>query len=340
MSLPVLTRHKRALDDFLQAHLEARHPPVLDRMIRYHLGWQEADGSPAQAGGKGLRPSLCLLACQAAGGDPARALPAAAAIELVHNFSLVHDDIQDRDEKRHHRPTVWTIWGDAQAINAGDALLALARLAVLQSVGHGVPAETTIAAAHLLDERTLEMVEGQVMDLEFEGGVDVGLSAYLQMIERKTGALFDCSLHMGGLIAGASVDAIERLGSCGRLLGLTFQIRDDMLGIWGAEDRTGKDIAADVRRRKKSLPIVFALSHSDKTVREDVSNVYEQANVSEEGISTVLAALERAGAQQYCAELASEKKNEALHELEAAGLTGPAAAELRQAAEFLLERDY
>lgn len=340
MSLRVLTRHKRALDDFLRAHLGGRHPPALDRMIRYHLGWQEADGSPAQAGGKALRPALCLLACEAAGAGPARAIPAAAAIELVHNFSLVHDDIQDRDEKRHHRPTVWSVWGDAQAINAGDALLALARLAILRCVETGVSAETTLEAARLLDERTLEMVEGQVMDLEFEGTADVRLPAYLSMIEKKTGALFDCALRMGGLIAGATPQSTERLGRCGRLLGLTFQIRDDMLGIWGAEDRTGKEAAADVRRRKKSLPVVFALSHSDESVRTEVRRVYRQQVVTGEGVTAVLAALERAGAQQYCAGLASEKKDEALNELHAAGLSGAAADDLRQAAEFLLERDY
>lgn len=335
-----LTRYRRALDAWLQPLLDGAQPLVLDRMLRYHLGWQEADGSPTDKRGKGLRPALCLLTCEAAGGDPERAVPAAAGIELVHNFSLVHDDIQDRDEKRHHRPTVWSIWGEAQAINAGDALLALAHLSVLRSAERGVTAETALEAARLLDGRTLEMVEGQVMDLEFEGGAEVDLAGYLEMIERKTGALFDCSLRMGALVAGAPAEVCERLSRRGRLLGLTFQIRDDMLGIWGAESRTGKEAAADVRRKKKSLPVVFALTNAEERVRSEVARVYERPTVSDEGVQAVLDALEGAGAHAFCAGLAKEKTEEAMRELDAAGLTGAAAGELKEAAAYLLERDY
>jgi geranylgeranyl diphosphate synthase type I len=338
--VPVLSRHQRALDDYLESLLAERHPPLLDRMIRYHMGWQDLDGSPADFRGKALRPSLCLLACEAAGGDWRRAVPAAAAIELVHNFSLVHDDIQDRDEVRHHRPTVWSVWGEAQAINAGDALLALARLAVLRSVQHDVPADTTLHAARILDERTLEMVEGQVMDLEFEGVVEIDVASYLRMVEKKTGALFDCALGLGGLLAGALPESVERLGRCGRLFGLTFQIIDDVLGIWGAEAQTGKSTGADVRRRKKSLPIVYVLANGDAAAREAVRRVYAAETVTEEGVSEVLSALDAAGARSFCAALAAEKKVAAMTELEAAGLAGPAAGELKQAAEFLLEREY
>jgi geranylgeranyl diphosphate synthase type I len=336
----LLTRHQRALDDYLETLLAGRHPPLLDRMIRYHLGWQDVDGSPADFKGKALRPSLCLLACEAAGGNWRRAVPAAAAIELVHNFSLVHDDIQDRDEIRHHRPTVWSIWGEAQAINAGDALLALARLSVLQSVQHDVAADTTLYAARILDERTLEMVEGQVMDLEFEGVLEIDVASYLRMVEKKTGALFDCALGLGGLLAGAKPETVGRLSMCGRLLGLTFQIVDDVLGIWGAEAQTGKSTGADVRRRKKSLPIAYALASSDAAARDTVRSVYAAETVTEEGVSEVLSALDATGARQFCAELAAEKKADAMTELAAAGLTGPAADDLKQAAEFLLEREY
>lgn len=340
MPIPVLTRHQGALDDYLQSFLTGRHPPLLDRMIRYHLGWQDADGSPADHRGKALRPSLCLLACEASGGDWKAAVPAAAAVELVHSFSLVHDDIQDRDELRHHRPTVWSVWGEAQAINAGDALLALARLAVLQSVEFGASADTTLAAARTLDQRTLEMVEGQVMDLEFEGAAEIDAATYLRMVEKKTGALFDCSLSLGGLMAGASRDTVERLARCGRLLGVTFQIVDDILGIWGTESQTGKSIGADVLRRKKSLPIVYTLASGAAAASESVRRVYAAQTITDGGLSEVLAALDAAGARSYCAALASEKKAEAMTELEAAGLTGPAADEMRQAAEFLLDREY
>ena len=340
MPIPVLTRHQRAVDDFLQSMVSGRHPPLLDRMLRYHLGWQDADGSPADNKGKALRPSLCLLACEAAGGDWNRAVPVATAVELVHNFSLVHDDIQDRDEVRHHRATVWSIWGEAQAINAGDALLALARLAALRSVEVGVSADTTLEAARVLDARTLEMVEGQVMDLEYEGGAEIDVAAYLRMIEKKTGALFDCALSLGGLMAGASTNAVERLGRCGRLLGLTFQIRDDILGIWGDEANTGKTSGADIRRRKKSLPIVYALNGSDGAVRDSIRRVYTSETVSDDGLADVLSALDKVNARAYCTEIADEKRAEAISELGHAGLSGPAADELREAAQFLLDREF
>jgi len=306
-------------------------------MIRYHMGWQDVDGAPSDNRGKALRPSLCMLACAAARGDPTRALPAAAAVELVHNFSLLHDEIQDHDRVRHHRPTVWTIWGEAQAINAGDALLALARLAVLQvTPGDETPA---LLSARALDELTLEMVEGQVMDLEFEETFDVDVAAYLTMIEKKTGALFDCSLRLGALAAGASQDVADRLGRSGRLMGLAFQIRDDMLGIWGSQTQTGKAVAADIRRRKKTLPIVYALSLSGESGRR-VRDVFSAEVVSEQGVSDVLSSLDDINAQRYCSELAGEKKDEARAELRDEKLSAKGVAELSEVVDFLLERHY
>ncbi|MCH8815191.1 MAG: polyprenyl synthetase family protein [Chloroflexi bacterium] len=340
MPPPALTRYRRELDEYLESLLDRVHPLTLDRMIRYHLGWQNADGAPSDNRGKALRPSLCMLACEAAGGDPIAALPSAAAVEFVHNFSLLHDEIQDHDRVRHHRPTVWTIWGEAQAINAGDALLALARLAVLRvEPGDGNDA-SALDSAQALDELTLEMVEGQVMDLEFEDTFDVDVTAYLTMVEKKTGALFDCSMRLGALAAGAGQDVADRLGRSGRLMGLAFQIRDDMLGIWGVETRTGKEVAADIRRRKKTLPIVYALSLSDEVVGRRVRDGYSAEVVSEQGVSDILSSLDGISAQQYCAELASEKRDESLVELKNSGLSGNAADELSDVVNFLLERDY
>jgi len=253
-------------------------------MLRYHLGWEDAEGGPPANQGKGLRPALCFLACESAGGDWKRALPAAAALELVHNFSLVHDDIQDRDLLRRGRPTVWSIWGDAQAINAGDALLALARLSILR-LSEADVSGVALEAARLLDERTLEMVEGQTLDLSFDQLADVDLESYLEMIEKKTGALFDCSLHLGALIGGAQPAVAGAMGRVGRLIGSAFQIRDDMLAVWGAENRTGKTPAADIRRRKKSLPIVSALIQGQDQTRDQLLNIYAQTELTDEDVS-------------------------------------------------------
>jgi len=341
MEVPAaLARYRRDVDAFLRSFLDREECPQLYRMARYHLGWEDEAGRPVEKTGKGIRPGLLLLACEAAGGDWRRALPAAGAVELVHNFSLIHDDIQDRDRERHGRPTVWSVWGEAQAINAGDALLALARLALLRLHDEGLPPSTVVEAARALDQGTLEMVEGQVMDLAFEGADRIAQDEYMTMVSRKTGALFDCSLVIGSLAGGCEMPAAEALGRAGRLLGSAFQIRDDMLGIWGAESRTGKEPAADIRRRKKSLPVVYALNSGDEAVVECVEAAYRKPVLSDEDISMVLRALDSIGAQGYCAGIAEELAAQAMALLDDPLLGGMNTAEIRDTAGFLLERDY
>ena len=309
-------------------------------MIRYHLGWEDAEGRPQDASGKGLRPALCLLACEAAGGDWQRALPAAAAVELVHNFSLIHDDIQDRDEERHHRPTVWSIWGEAQAINAGDALLALARPLVLRLADERVLQATVIEAARVLDESTLEMVAGQTLDIAFEDKSDVEVPAYFQMVRQKSGALFDCSLRLGVLAAAADWELAERLGMVGRTLGTAFQIIDDMLGVWGDQSKTGKAAGADVYRRKKSLPIVYALSEGNEEVRDGMRAIYEKPALCAEDVAQVGHYLDEVGARDYCERQAVELKESAIEELRRLDLLPGPCEEIIQMAEFLLEREF
>ncbi len=330
-----LTRYRRALDDHLHSLVDRPEPNDLYRMLRYHLGWEDAEGRPAQSTGKRLRPALCLLACEAAGGKSERALPFASAVELVHNFSLIHDDVQDGDRLRHGRDTVWAVWGQPQAINAGDALLALAQLSLTE-----VAQESIAAASRLLDERTLEMVEGQVMDIAFENQTDVSLDDYLAMISRKTGALFDVALALGAVAAGAPEEKVAALGRCGRQLGLAFQVRDDMLGIWGDVDRTGKPVAADIRRHKKSLPIVFALDRAEADDLERLQKVYGAGEPSAGDVSFVVDVLDSLAAQAYCQNEADRHRTAALSELAAAKLDERAAGEIREVADFLLERDF
>lgn len=335
-----LSRHRELLEDHLRALLNRQHPQKLYAMLRYHLGWEDASGSLDTHVGKRLRPALCLLTCEAVGGDAAKAIPLAAAVELVHNFSLVHDDIQDGDRKRHDRDTVWAVWGEPQAINAGDALLSIANLSLADALDAGMSAETAVRAAGLLAERTLEMVEGQVMDIDFEGRQDVGLDEYLAMISRKTGALFAAALGLGALAGGAPPADVEVLGRCGRALGIAFQVRDDMLGVWGSEERTGKPAASDIRRRKKSLPAVSTFSRANADQRAELGRIYTNDPVSGEDVERILRLMDALGAQAYCAGVAAEHKDAALRELERAGVNGERADELRQTAAFLLDRDY
>ena len=335
-----LARYGRQIEDELQSLLDRADPPELYRMLRYHLGWEDAQGQPAESAGKRLRPVLCLLACEAAGGNPQRALPAAVAVELVHNFSLIHDDVQDQDRLRRGRETVWAVWGQGQAINAGDALLALAHVSLAGLAERGVAPESVIEASRVLNERTLEMVEGQVMDISFEERLDVRLDAYLTMISRKTGALFDASLALGAIAGGAPAATVAALGRCGRQLGIAFQVRDDMLGVWGAEARTGKPVAADIRRRKKTLPIVYAFENAGGDDHGRLETVYRGQEPSADDVSFVLQLLESLGARAHCEAEAEAHRRAALAELDAAGVDAVGADEAREVAEFVLRRDY
>jgi geranylgeranyl diphosphate synthase type I len=231
-------------------------------MMRYHLGWLDEELRPhVFPTGKRLRPLLCLLACAEVGGDPMRALPAAAALELLHNFSLIHDDIEDGDAVRRHRPTVWKVWGVPQAINVGDGMFTLAYAAMQRMAWWGVAAETILRAFDLFIQACQALTEGQHLDLKFETCPDVTVAEYMRMIEGKTAALAGASVAIGALVGGAAPVQVRALHCFGRSLGCAFQIQDDILGIWGDPKMTGKAVGNDLLRRKKSLPILHALHH-------------------------------------------------------------------------------
>jgi geranylgeranyl diphosphate synthase type I len=255
--LPRLESEMRAMLD----HPESTVAPHYG-MMEYHLGWRnewlQPQLSPA---GKRLRPILCLLACAEVGGEPVQALPAAAAIELLHNFSLIHDDIEDGDELRRHRPTVWKIWGIPLAINAGDGLFAIAFAAVQRLSRRGVAAETVLQALDLFTQSCLALTEGQYLDISFEQRSDVIVADYLRMIQGKTAALIGASVAIGAQIGGATAPQVAAIRYFGQNIGLAFQIQDDLLGIWGDPEVTGKAAGNDILRRKKSLPILHALTH-------------------------------------------------------------------------------
>src|SRR6266508_1300526 len=231
-------------------------------MLEYHLGWRATDLSPLDVpapSGKKLRPALVLLVCSAVCGDESRALAPAAAVELIHNFSLVHDDIQDRSPLRRHRPTFWSLWGAEQGINAGDALFALAQIAMLRD-----PSERSARMVAELNRTALLLAEGQYLDIELQaGGTAATPEAYAAMITRKTGVLFACACRLGAIAAGAAKDVEEAYAAYGLELGLAFQEQDDLLGVWGRAAETGKPDALDVLERKRGLPAAIALSRAD-----------------------------------------------------------------------------
>ena len=276
--------------------------PLLAGMVRYHLGYAGRDLMPvvgsAVERGKRIRPAVALLAAGAAGGDPAAATGAAVAIELLHNFTLVHDDIQDESPTRRHRPTVWSLWGIGQAINAGDALFAAARLPLYGLATRGTSPELVLRLLDAFDRMTIAIVEGQTLDLGFEGRQDVSAAEYRTMIAGKTAAIVRYAAWAGALLGGAGESAAERWADFGLALGLGFQVRDDLLGIWGVPEETGKAPADDVRRRKQSLPIVILRERLSPDGRKELDRLYATLNVDGDVVRRVLDLLAREGVRQ------------------------------------------
>jgi geranylgeranyl diphosphate synthase type I len=310
-------------------------------MMQYHLSWVDAAFREVKArGGKRIRPVTCLLCNQAAGGKAEEALPAAAATELVHNFSLVHDDIQDSSRFRRGRQAVWDVWGAAQAINVGDGMFVLARLALHRLAARGVSLDRQQAALLALDRACLALCEGQYFDMTFEVRLDIDLDQYLRMIGLKTATLLAASAQLGALVAGAPPEVVDRYYGFGHQLGMAFQIQDDILGAWGDEQVTGKSAATDIRDKKKTLPVVYALNHPGSAdAIEQLSELYSQEGPLDAlQIQVALDLLEQAGAQAYAAEMAGAYYRSALAELEEAGAEGKAGAALRELAASLRHR--
>jgi geranylgeranyl diphosphate synthase type I len=264
-----------AVDRHMRQVLErAELPDDLVGMVSYHLGWVDEAFQPTDAPrGKRLRPALCLLVCEAAGGDWQAALPAAAAVELVHNFSLIHDDIEDDSPLRRHRPTLWAVWGVPRALNAGDTLLILAQLTVF---GTDAVDQRQWTAARLLNRACVELCAGQHRDLSVAAATEPTLAGYLRMIEGKTAALLRVAAELGALAAGASEPQREAYGRFGRALGLAFQFQDDWLDVWGDAAATGKPAREDLRTRKHSLPFVLACERAPTPLRGRLRRVYAQ----------------------------------------------------------------
>src|SRR5713226_3666569 len=239
-------------------------------MMLYHLGLD----SIRPRGGKRLRPLLCMLVFEALAGAPQRVLPAAAAIELLHNFTLIHDDIEDQDPARHHRPTVWSVWGVPQAINAGDGMYAVSRLAVQRLRKLGFPAERILDFASLMDQTCVRVCEGQFLDISFESRTDVTAERYRGMAAKKTGALFAASAKASGILATDDHAVHDALSRFGTEFGQSFQAHDDLQGIWATSDRTGKVEMNDLVKRKKSLPVVLAFERVSPKVRAQLDALF------------------------------------------------------------------
>jgi len=262
-------------------------------LIREHFGLDD----PGAKRGKRLRPQILLTVAECEGGDGTVALGAAAALELLHNFSLIHDDIEDGDDMRHGRPTLWARHGVRPALVAGDAMSALAYLTLVDG-SRGLPAVTVAAMMRCLQEAHFRMCEGQAFDIGFETATFVTFEEYVRMIEGKTAALLAVACELGAWAAGATEARAAAYSSVGRAYGLAFQVRDDVLGTWGRTEETGKPSGADIRRRKWSFPVAWALAQPPSANRAIVADAYARIGGLDDAHATrVIAALERLGAR-------------------------------------------
>ena len=296
-------------------------------MVRYHLG---LDGSGARSG-KRMRPLLGLLAYASITGEYERALPGAAAVELGHNFSLVHDDIEDNDGERRGRPTLWKLHGIPQAINTGDMLFTLSRIALHRLTDLGFSDGKVLRLMRLYDDTCIALCEGQYLDIWAAEQVEMmSVELYLDMIGRKTAALIAASIEAGALLATDDEAVIARYRGFGWALGLAFQVNDDLLGIWGAEQSTGKE-PSDLARHKKTLPVIYAFEHAGPDDRARLVALYASVSPTAAEVSEAVSILERVGARDYTRGQARRFRDEALAELDAAGVVRPEArAELER----------
>ena len=339
----MFARYKDLVEESLAATVPFPGLADLNTPLRYHLGWADKDGNPATtpaSQGKALRPTLCMFACEALGGDLQHAVSAAAAIELIHNFSLIHDDIQDQDVERRHQPTVWSIWGQPKALVAGDSMQCLGDLSALRGAQRGVAPETTVRVSGILTEAYLEMIEGQCLDLGFEARTAITTDEYLHMIACKTGALIRCSVEIGAALANDDPQVTAAFASFGDYLGRAFQIRDDYLGVWGDEVATGKSTDSDIRRRKKSFPAVFALDRASGASRQDLHRIYAQEDLDDSDVERVMAIMDELGAPQYANQLTAESAEQAIHALADIDLPRWARNEVDQLVDFLARREF
>ncbi len=305
-------------------------------MMNYHMGWLDEEFQPGDfSAGKRIRPLLLLMACAAVGGDPAQAVPAAASIEILHNFSLVHDDIEDGDEVRRHRRTVWKAWGIPQAINAGDGMFALSYRAMIRLAEKSVDPGTVVAVLDRFTDACVKLTEGQYLDLGFEARLTVSVDEYMQMIGGKTAALLAAALSIGALVGGAGQEVGEALYRFGHNIGLAFQIRDDILGIWGEPAITGKAVGNDLLRQKKSLPALYALNHPE--VGGDLQRLWSYT-ISGKQLPMALDLLTKAGARDFAEAKVYQFHQEGVRALVDALGPQAAASPLMVLADGLVER--
>lgn len=335
MSADLLNKILPAVESELErqvSRLNAPRTKSYHDMLTYHMGWT-GEGAGREATGKRIRPLLVLLTTASCGANWQSALPAAAAVELVHNFSLVHDDIQDNSDKRRGRPTIWVKWGMPQAINAGDGLFVLSNLAMTDLITN-YNAETVFKATQILQNTCLDLTRGQYLDISYEERADLNTEDYWPMISGKTAALLSACCAIGALLGNADDAGLDAYRSFGNYLGLAFQVQDDILGIWGNEAMTGKSTASDLLEGKKSLPVLVGLNKNGK-----FASRWVQGPLKPDEIQEMARLLASEGGYDYAQDVARQMTDLAINSLREADPQGEAGDTLIELADKLLKRN-
>ena len=335
----IVSRYQSALDAQLRQSVRDKSAtPELYDLLRYHMGWHDQDLKPAKgSGGKRLRPILTLLCCEAVGGDYRLALPAAAAVELLHNFSLIHDDIEDRSAMRWSRPTLWNLRNEPIAINAGDAMHVLAYLALFADE-QSQPNYVVAKSVRILLECCLRLTEGQHLDLDFSRMDNVQLADYYVMISRKSAGLIGCAMQIGVLIGGGDDTLADKYRQLGVHLGKAFQIRDDVLGLWGDESITGKSTVDDLIEGKKTLPLLRALNVLPAADVNHIRMLYQGGDLGRAEATQIRCLIESTDAQEFSGSESRRFFDQAMGLLNELRPAEPAGSHLREISEFLILR--
>ena len=330
----VFDRYHDALDAELEEILNQRQG-LLYNMMLYQMGWVDQQGSPLPRP-KPFRPHsmLCLLSCEVLGGEYRSALPAAAALELVRTFTVVHKDVQDGSPQQEEKPSVWWVWGPGQAINVGDGLHALGRTALFRLADAGLPPGRVLKALGALDEACISMCEGQYLDLSYQERLDISVWSYIKMAEGNTGALTACAMELGALIASENDDVINAFKLCGLKLGVAYQIRKDIQALWGG--REGQSASPEVLNKKKLYPVVLLLEKGDLKTKRQLGNIYFKRVLEPSDVQEILSLLEEAGARQSAETASQSYYREAMESLDDLALPKEGLEQLAQLGQYIV----